>query len=91
MKKETKSSIKKIAFGAAIGAALGVLFAPKSGKETRKALKEKATDLINKAKEIDVIEVRDNVIEKANEIVEEMKNLDREKVLKIANKKAKDL
>ena len=65
MKKETKSSIKKIAFGAAIGAALGVLFAPKSGKETRKALKEKATDLINKAKEIDVIEVRDNVIEKA--------------------------
>ncbi len=49
-----KSSAGKFFLGAAIGAALGVLFAPKSGKETRAALKKKASELIEKAKQIDV-------------------------------------
>ncbi len=37
--------------GAAIGAALGILLAPGSGKETRTQIKEKASDLVEKAKE----------------------------------------
>lgn len=88
MKKSNKS---KFILGALVGAAAGVLFAPKSGKETRKALKIKAEDLINKAREIDIIEVRDAITSKTQEIIEEMKDLDREKALKIAKKKASEL
>ncbi len=86
-----KSNAGKFFLGAAVGAALGVLFAPKSGKEARAALKKKANELIEKAKEIDVKEVRDTIEEKVSDIVEEMKSLDKEKVVKIAKKKAADL
>lgn len=86
-----KSNVGKFVLGAALGATLGVLFAPKSGKETRKALKKKANELIEKAKEIDVKEVRETIEDKVSEIVEELKELDSEKVAKIANKKAADL
>lgn len=86
-----KSNAGKFFLGAAVGAALGVLFAPKSGKETRAALKKKANELIEKAKEIDVKEVRDTIEEKVSNIIEEMKDLDKEKVVKIAKKKAADL
>lgn len=86
-----KSNTGKFFLGAAVGAALGVLFAPKSGKETRAALKKKANELLDKAKEIDVKEVRDTIEEKVSDLVEEMKSLDKEKVVKIAKKKAADL
>ncbi|PZU99897.1 MAG: gas vesicle protein [Pseudanabaena sp.] len=38
--------------GTAIGAAAGILFAPKSGKETRRALKNSAQDLPRLAEEL---------------------------------------
>ena len=38
--------------GAAVGATLGILFAPKSGKETRAIIKEKAQEVGEKAGEI---------------------------------------
>ena len=83
-----KSNAGKFILGAAVGAALGILFAPKSGQETRAALKKKAGELIEKAKEIDV---RDEIEDKVSSIIEEMKDLDKEKALKIAKKKANDL
>ena len=42
---EKKSGFGKFLAGAAIGAGLGVLFAPKSGKETRKDIAETAAFL----------------------------------------------
>ena len=41
-----KSGAGKFVLGAVVGATVGLLFAPKSGKENRKAIKEKADDLI---------------------------------------------
>lgn len=38
--------------GTAAGAAIGLLFAPKSGAETRAILKEKAEEVAERAKEI---------------------------------------
>ena len=43
--------IKGLLVGGLIGAAIGILYAPKSGKETREDLSRKAEELIEKAKE----------------------------------------
>ncbi len=87
----SKKGIGKFVFGAAIGAGLGLLFAPKKGSELRADLKEKADDLIKKAKEIDVKEVEEKITKKVNEIKDELKDLDKEKVLKIAKEKGEQL
>ena len=86
-----KSGFGKLALGVAIGGALGVLFAPKSGKETRKALKEKTEELLDKVKELDAKEVKDEIEKIVSDIIDEIKDLDKEKALKIAKKKAADL
>lgn len=86
-----KSGAGKFILGALIGAGLGVLFAPKAGSETRKELKDKMTELLNKAKEIDLDEVKENIAFKVEEIREELSDLDKEKVLKIAKQKGNAL
>ena len=86
-----KKGLGTLLAGIAIGTGIGVLFAPKKGSETRKELKLKMEELINKAKDIDEKEVKENIEAKIEEIKAELKDLDKEKVLKIAKKKAKQI
>ncbi len=86
-----KKGIGKFIAGAALGAGLGILFAPQKGSDTRRALKNKLDELVNKVKEIDVDEVREEVEAKVAEIKKELEDLDKEKALKIAKTKAKAL
>lgn len=88
-KEKKKSGLGKFFAGAAVGAGLGILFAPKKGSETRKELKEKFDELIARAREIDIDEVKENIENKIDEIKAELEDLDKEKVLKIAKEKAK--
>ena len=90
-KDKKKSGAGKFVLGALVGAGLGVLFAPKAGSETRRELKGKMNELLNKAKEIDFDEVKENITLKVEEIKEELNDLDKEKVLKIAKKKGNDI
>lgn len=90
-KDKKKSGFGKFLAGAAIGAGLGILFAPKKGSKTRQELKEKLDELANKVKGIDVDEVRESIEAKIEEIKEELKDLDKEKVLKIAKEKGAEL
>ncbi len=86
-----KSGFGKLLAGIGIGAGLGILFAPKSGEETRKDLKRKLDELINEAKKIDINEVKEEFLDRVEEIKLEIEDLDKEKVLKIAKEKSEDL
>ena len=86
-----KKGFGNLALGVAIGASLGILFAPKKGSETRKELKEKMLDLVSNAKELSISDVSDMVQDKINEIRKDLNDLDKEKVLKIARKKSEDI
>ncbi len=84
----SKKGLGKFILGAGIGAGLGLLFAPKAGSETRKELKVKIDDLVSKAKELDMNDVSDQVQEKIKEIKKDIKELDKEKVVKFAKEKS---
>ncbi len=90
MEKKSKGTLK-FALGAAVGAGLGILFAPKKGEETRKELKQKLDELMQRAKEIDFDEVRETIDLKIVEIKEDLEDLDKEKALKIAKQKGEKI
>ncbi len=90
-KDKKKKGWGKFLAGAAIGAGLGILFAPKKGSETRRELKEKLDELTNKVKGIDMDDVKESIELKIEEIKMELAALDKEKVLKIAKEKGNAL
>lgn len=91
MSKEKKSGFGKFLAGAAIGAGLGILFAPKKGSETRADLKAKIDELVKQVKNIDIDEVKGEFEMKLESLKAELADLDKEKVLDIAKKKSKEL
>ena len=90
MRKDVKK-IGTFVVGAAVGAGLGVLFAPKKGSETRQILKQKLDELVEQIRKIDIMEVKKEFNDKVAEIKEELADLDREKVLEIARKKGNSI
>lgn len=91
MSNKKGNGMLKFLAGVGIGAGLGILFAPKSGEETRKELKKKLDEFVAGVKEIDVNEVKDEFLNKVEEIKTGLEDLDKEKVMKIAKDKAEDL
>jgi len=47
--KKTKTGFFAFLFGGIIGAAIGLLYAPKSGEETRQFLRDESDEMLNKA------------------------------------------
>ena len=87
----SKKGLGKIIAGVGIGLGLGFLFAPKSGEATRKELKEKLDEMLNRVKNMDSEEVKKNIETKVNGLKADIENLDKEKVLEAAKKKAKEI
>ncbi len=83
-----KSGLAKFVGGLALGAGLGVLFAPDKGENTRKVLKKKVDDLVVKIKEVDLDEVKDELLYKAETLKAELASLDKEKVKNVALEQA---
>ena len=74
-----------------VGAGVGLLFAPKSGEETRKELKAKLDEMANQIKDIDLDDVKKEFSNKVKDIKAELEDLDKEKVVSFAKEKGNDL
>lgn len=83
-----KKGCGKFLFGAALGAGLGLLFAPKKGSDMREDLKKQLDKLLNQIKDIDTEEVKKKFDKRVNEIKVELADLDKEKALDLAKEKA---
>ena len=86
-----KKGFGKFLLGATIGAGLALLFAPQEGSKTRKELKLQIEKLYDKVKDIDPSDLRDDILDKIEDIKDEIKHLDREKVVSAAKKSAKSI
>lgn len=86
-----KSTLFTFLAGTAIGVAIGLIIAPKSGKEMRKDISTKAKKITKKVKEIDLDDIREFVVEKSADIEDKLSKLTKEKVLKDAKKLAKEI
>ncbi|MGB4206887.1 MAG: YtxH domain-containing protein [Smithellaceae bacterium] len=79
MSQDSGDFFKGFIFGGLVGAIVGILFAPKSGRETREELALKADELISKAKE--ELEKHQEDYEKALGKIEEVGSAVKESVL----------
>ena len=77
--------------GLGIGIGVGMLVSPNTGEENRRIVKEKATELTNKIRDIDLNEVKDNLVNSYEKLKDELKDMDAEKAKKIAKEKIADL
>lgn len=81
MSEKNSNLLKGLFIGGLIGMALGILFAPKSGKETREDIAGKADELLSKAKE-----EYEKVVEKNKTACQESINDFKEKATDAENK-----
>ena len=84
-----KKGCGKFLAGVAIGGALGVLFAPKKGSESRKDLKNKACSMVDNVKNADYKQIKEDIENKIADLKAELSDLDKEKALKITKLKDK--
>ena len=79
----------KFVLGVGVGVGLGILFAPQEGSKTRKELKIRMDELLEKVKAIDPEDVKADILQRVEELRMEIKNLDKERAIEIARNSAK--
>ena len=87
----SKKGLGKFIAGVSVGTCLGILIAPKSGKETRKELREKGSELVDNIKNLDAKEIKEKLNQKLKEIKKELENLDKETALEAIKTGANNL
>ena len=86
-----KSKLGALVAGIGIGAAAGLLLAPKSGEETRKDIQKKAKQIGKKVKDIDLNQVKEDLVKEFDKFKNEMKDMDKEKAMKFAKEQGTKL
>ncbi len=90
MKKKTALTL-----GLAVGTGLGMMYAPKKGKDLREDVKNKAKDLTKKVKKVDKKDIKETVEDALNRLKQELEELinetDKNKVLNKADEITNEL
>ena len=86
-----KKTVTVATLGLAVGTGLGMMYAPKKGKELRKDLKEKMCNIKEKIQKTDSKDLKESLEKKLETITKKLEDLDKEKVKKVAEKKAKQI
>ena len=86
-----KSKLGALVAGIGIGAAAGLLLAPKSGEETRKDIQKKAKQIGKKVKDIDLNQVKEDLVKEFDKFKNEMKDMDKGKAMKLAKEQGTKL
>lgn len=86
-----KSGLGKFAFGAGLGAAIALLFAPKKGSDLRRDIKKKIDAFMADVDQLTVAEIKEEFTNKVEEIKKGIEELDKETVVKAAKKKGEEL
>ncbi len=89
--KMSKKGMGKFILGTAIGAGLGVLFAPKKGSETREDLKRKTKKMAEDIKNIDATEMKAKFEQKIKELKKDLENLNKETAKEMIKEKGNAL
>jgi gas vesicle protein len=83
-----KGGFGKFLGGIALGAGLGLLFAPDKGENTRKVLAKKIDELLKKLNDIDLDEVKDELLFRAESLQAELATLDTDKAKELVLEQA---
>ena len=86
-----KSKLGALVAGIGIGAAAVLLLAPKSGEETRKDIQKKAKQIGKKVKDIDLNQVKEDLVKEFDKFKNEMKDMDKDKAMKLAKEQGTKL
>ena len=86
-----KSKLGALVAGIGIGAAAGLLLAPKSGEETRKDIQKKAKQIGKKVKDIDLNQVKEDLVKEFDKFKNEMKDMDKDTAMKLAKEQGTKL
>lgn len=89
--KMKQSKLGALVAGIGIGAAAGLLLAPKSGEETRKDIQKKAKQIGKKVKDIDLNQVKEDLVKEFDKFKNEMKDMDKDKAMKLAKEQGTKL
>lgn len=84
-------NIGKVLTGLTIGAGITYLFTTKKGAKTRADIKKLFDEMLSKANDIDMDDVKHEFEVKLTQLKNELETLDKEKAIKIAKKTAKEI
>lgn len=86
-----KSGLGKFALGAGLGAGLALLFAPKKGTDLRRDIKKKIDAFMKDVDDLTISEIKEEFTKRVDDIKKGIEELDKETVVKIAQKKGEEL
>ena len=87
----SRGGFGKFLLGLGLGVGIGMLVSPNTGEENRKIVKEKASKAIDKIKNIDLNEVKENLVNQYEKLKEQLKDMDAEKAKRLAKEKVEEL